>query len=53
MGRIKGKPITWVDMGFKENTFNQMNNNGEMRDLVPSDELEFKRLSRKYFECRN
>ena len=33
MGRIKGKPITWVDMGFKENTFNQMNNNGEMRDL--------------------
>ena len=53
MGRIKGKPITWIDMGFKENTFNLMKNNGEMRELTSSDELEFKRLSRKYFECKN
>ncbi len=53
MGRIKGKPTAWVDLGFKANTFNLMKKDGEVNDLTINDEVEFKKLSRRYFENRN
>ncbi len=53
MGRIKGKSMSWVDEGFKENTFNVMRKDGEIRELLKEDEYEFKGLMRSYFERRN
>ncbi|MBO5223645.1 MAG: hypothetical protein J6C23_03945 [Clostridia bacterium] len=53
MGRIKGKPASWIDKGFKANTFDIMRKDGAVRELVASDEQEFKKLSRRYFERRN
>ncbi len=53
MGRIKGKQVSWKDLGFKANTFDLMRADGEIRELLPSDEMEFKGLTRQYFEKRN
>ncbi|MBE5732167.1 MAG: hypothetical protein E7353_03930 [Clostridiales bacterium] len=53
MGRIKGKPTAWVDLGFKESTFNLMKRDSEIKDLTRTDEVEFKKLSRRYFENKN
>lgn len=53
MGRIKGKPVKWEDLGFKENTYNLMRQDGEIGELIQTDELQFKKLSRRYFESRN
>ena len=53
MGRIKGKTLDWVDLGFKRSTFNLMKADSEIRELVLSDEKEFKRLCERYFSSKN
>lgn len=53
MGRIKLKREIKTQLGFKENTFNRMRKDGEIRQLLQDDEVEFKGLSREYFEQRN
>ena len=53
MGRIKLKKDIKPELGFKENTFNRMRKEGEIRQLLAEDEVVFKGLSREYFEQRN
>lgn len=53
MGRIKGKPATWIDLGFKAHTIELMRQDSELKELTPADEEEFKKLSRRYFENKN